>query len=126
MKLEAECIQSIGEAREEGKKESKLEVLTEVKAELQGVFNRGFWDGWKLALKKAKVPSSSDWFLRDKTPLPFPEAGLKNSNVEDEDKAEEVGGEQDNAPGLSTPAPENNVPDPSGPASVDLAHQSQN
>uniref|UniRef100_A0A2N9IK78 Uncharacterized protein n=1 Tax=Fagus sylvatica TaxID=28930 RepID=A0A2N9IK78_FAGSY len=83
MKLEAECIQSIGEAREEGKKEGKLE--------------------------KAKVPSSSDWFLRDKTPLPFPKTGLKNSNVEDdddEDEAEEVGGEQDNAPDLSTPAPE--------------------
>jgi hypothetical protein len=42
MKLEAECIQSIGEAREEGKKIGKLEVLTEVKAELQGVFNQGF------------------------------------------------------------------------------------
>jgi hypothetical protein len=34
-KLEAECIQSIGKAREEGKQE----VLGEVKAQLQGVFN---------------------------------------------------------------------------------------
>jgi nicotinate-nucleotide pyrophosphorylase len=50
--LEAECIQSIGKAQEEGKQE----VLAEVKAELQGVFNRGFRDGWKLALKKADVP----------------------------------------------------------------------
>ena len=36
--LEAECIQSIGQAREEGKlegkQEEKQEVLTEVKAEL--------------------------------------------------------------------------------------------
>ncbi len=34
-KLEAKCIQSIGKAREEGKQE----VLGEVKAQLQGVFN---------------------------------------------------------------------------------------
>jgi hypothetical protein len=50
-KLETECIQSIGEAREEGKREGKQEVMGEVKDQLQGVFNRGFRDGWKSALK---------------------------------------------------------------------------
>jgi hypothetical protein len=50
-KLETECIQSIGEAREEGKREGKQEVMGEVKEQLQGVFNRGFRDGWKSALK---------------------------------------------------------------------------
>ena len=99
-KLEAECIQSIGEAQEEGKQD----VLGEVKAQLQGVFKGGFRDGWKSALKKAEVPDSSDLFLRDHTPLPYPKANLEDSDKEDEneeddeddvDEAKEVGGEQD-------------------------------
>ena len=89
-------------------------------------------------MKKAKVPHSSKWFSRDKTPLPFPEAGLKNSDAEDddEDEIEEVGGEQGNAldpsvpvpedvPDLSAPTPEN-VPDPSTLAPVGSGHQSEN
>ena len=90
--LEVECIQSIGKDREEGKQE----VMGEMRAQLQGVFNPGFRDGWKSALRKADVPDSSDLFLRDSTPLPYPEAGLKDSNNEDEDEAEKAGGEQDN------------------------------
>jgi hypothetical protein len=43
-KLESECIQAIGEAQEDGKRK----VLTEVKAQLHSIFNRGFKDGWKL------------------------------------------------------------------------------
>ena len=92
-------------------------------------------------MKKAKVPRSSKWFAKDKTSLPFPEAGLKNSDAEDddeddEDEIEEVGGEQDNAPDPSVPVPEDvsdpsapapkDVPDPSALAPVGSAHQSEN
>jgi hypothetical protein len=83
--FEAECIQSIGKAREEGKQE----VLAKVKTKLQGVFNRGFRDGWKSALKKADVPSSWEMYLRDNTSLPYPEAGLKESDDEGEDEKED-------------------------------------
>jgi hypothetical protein len=126
--LKAECIQSIGKAREEGKQE----VMGEVKAQLQGVFNRGFRDGWKSALKKAEVPDSSDLFLRDRTPLPYPEAGLKDSDDEDEeddeddvDEAEEAGGEQDLQVVDPASAPADNPPAPSSPAPVDPAPPSE-
>ena len=66
--LKAECIKSISLAREEGiqvgKKDGQEEVLDQVKTDFQGVFNRGFRDGWKSALKKAKVLRTSKWFLR--------------------------------------------------------------
>jgi hypothetical protein len=83
----------ICKAREEGKQE----VIGEVKAQLQGVFNGGFRDGWKLALIKADVPESSDLYLRISTPLPYPEAGLKDSDDEDEeDETQKAEDEQDN------------------------------
>jgi hypothetical protein len=93
--LEAECIQSIGKTWEEGKQE----VMAGVKAQLQGVFNCGFRDGWKSALRKADVLSSTDMYVRSNTPLPYPEAGLKESDDEDEDddkdEAEEAEAEQE-------------------------------
>jgi hypothetical protein len=98
-KLETECIQSIGEAREDGKEE----VMEEVKAQFQMVYNSGFKDGWKSALNKAEVPDASDLFLRDNTPLPYPDARLKDTDdeagEEDEDEEEdrEAQGEQDNS-----------------------------
>uniref|UniRef100_A0A2N9IT59 Uncharacterized protein n=1 Tax=Fagus sylvatica TaxID=28930 RepID=A0A2N9IT59_FAGSY len=130
--LEAECIKSIGLAREEGiqvgKKAGQEEVLDQVKTDFQGVFNRGFRDGWKLALKKAKVLRTSKWFLREKTPLPYPKARLRASDAEkeddeddedDEDEAEVVGGEPNQQ--VVTPTPltgdpsANDPPAPPGP-----------
>ena len=67
-------------AREAGKQE----VMGEVRAQLQGVFNRGFRDGWKSTLKKADLPDSSDLFSRDHTFLPNPEADMKDSDDEDQ------------------------------------------
>lgn len=133
--LEAKCIRSIGEAQEEGKREGKQEgkqeVLGEVKEQLQGVFNRGFRDGWKSALKKAAVPDSLDLFLRDQTPLPYPKAGLKDSDNEedkddeddedDADESEEAGGEQDYLVADPSPAPTDDPPAPLGSAPVDPA-----
>jgi hypothetical protein len=93
--LEAECIQSIGKAQEEGKQK----VMAKVKAQLQGVFNRGFQDGWKSALRKADVHFSSNMYVRSNTPLPYLEVGLKESDNEDEDddedEAEEAKDEQE-------------------------------
>uniref|UniRef100_A0A2N9GKP3 Uncharacterized protein n=1 Tax=Fagus sylvatica TaxID=28930 RepID=A0A2N9GKP3_FAGSY len=91
--LEAECIRSIGEAREEGKRESKQEgkheVLGEVKDQIQGVYNRSFRDGWKAALRKVDTPASSDLLLRENTPLSYPDAGLRESDKEDADEEED-------------------------------------
>ncbi len=154
--LEVECVKSIGLAREEGIQEGKKvrqeEMMDQVRTDFQGVFNRGFCDGWKSTLKKAKVPPSSKWFLRDETPLPYPDAGPRNSDVEDEDDEDdedeggEVGGKQGTGPsapvtedpsslpkGVSDPsalAPTDltvsDPPAPSGPAPVDPAPPSGN
>jgi hypothetical protein len=147
-KLEAEVSElreKVDLAREEGKQAGQQELMDQVKTDFQGVFNRGFRDGWKLALKKAKVPCSLRWFLRDETPLPYPEAGLRNSDTEDEDneddedeegETEEVGVEQ--GTGSTTTVPEDpSVPvpedpsalvpeDPSAPAPIDPAPQPEN
>ena len=113
--LEAECIKSIGLAWEEGKQAGQQELMDQVRTDFQGVFNRGFRDGCKSALKKAKVPRFSRWFLKDKTPLPYPEVGLRDSDAkdeDDEDENEEVGGEQGTGP--STPVPEDPPAPPEG------------
>uniref|UniRef100_A0A2N9I9E1 Uncharacterized protein n=1 Tax=Fagus sylvatica TaxID=28930 RepID=A0A2N9I9E1_FAGSY len=68
--LEAKCVKSIGEAREEGKKEGKQEGKLEVLAE-------------------AAVSSTSELFLRDNTPIPYPDAGFKESDKEDEGEEDE-------------------------------------
>ena len=132
--LEAECVRSIGEAREdskrEGNQEGRQEVLNEVKDQLQGVYNRSFRDGWKAALKKAELPASSDLFLRENTPLPYRDAGLRESDKEDEGdeededeeiETEEVGDVRDDRVANPTPIL---IEDP--PASVDPAPQSEN
>ena len=53
------------------------------------VYNSGFRHGWKSALNKTEQPETSDLFLRADTPLPYPDAGLKNSDDEGDEEDEE-------------------------------------
>jgi hypothetical protein len=93
--LEAEYLRSLGKTLESGKKEGKQEAWGEIKDQIQGVYNRSFRDGWKAALKKVGTPASSDLLLRENTPLPYPNAGLRESNKEDEDSDDDEDEEED-------------------------------
>ena len=61
-KLESECIASIGQAREEGKEEGKAEgkalgyeaAMEEARTQFWMMYNSGFRQGWKSALKKTE------------------------------------------------------------------------
>ena len=96
-KLESECLLSIRKAHEEGMKEGmakgkelgKEGAMEEVKAQFKMVYNSGFRHGWKSALSKTEQPETSDLFLRANTPLPYPDARLKNSDDEDDEGEEE-------------------------------------
>jgi uncharacterized protein (DUF3084 family) len=125
--LESQCLHSIGEAKEEGKREGKAEgeqkVLDEVAEQLELVYNRSFRDGWKAALKEAGVSATSDLHLRERTPLPYPETDLRESDKED--AAEEVDEEEEDDVQVVGTVEANSVPtvptpidNPSAPVSL--------
>uniref|UniRef100_A0A2N9HAE8 Uncharacterized protein n=1 Tax=Fagus sylvatica TaxID=28930 RepID=A0A2N9HAE8_FAGSY len=134
-KLETECIQSIGEARRRRQERmANKKSWVKLKSNLRESSTEASEMGGNRLQSKAEVPDSSDLFLRDQTPLPYPDAGLKVLDNEDEDEeddeeedvdeAEEAGGEQDHqiAGPASTPT-ENPLP-PAGPAPVEPASPS--
>jgi hypothetical protein len=55
------------------------------------VYNSGFKHGWKSALSKTEQPETSDLFLHANTPIPYPEAGLKDfrDEADEEDNEDE-------------------------------------
>ena len=64
-------------------------------------------------MKRADISSSSEMYFRDNTPIPFPEAGLKESEDEEEDvKTEEAGTEQEAQAEDSIPPTTGNPPTP--------------
>jgi hypothetical protein len=96
-KLQSECVISISEAHREGMEEGlakgkdlgKEGALGEVATQFKMVYNSGFRHGWKSALSKTEQPEASDRYLRANSPIPYPNAGLKNSDDEANDEDDE-------------------------------------
>uniref|UniRef100_A0A2N9HFB0 Uncharacterized protein n=1 Tax=Fagus sylvatica TaxID=28930 RepID=A0A2N9HFB0_FAGSY len=97
--LQSECVLWLGNAHkvgmEEGLKKGKElgreEAMDEVTTQFKLVYNSGFRHGWKSALNKTEQPETSNLFLHTNTPLPYPDAGLKNSDDEGDEEDEEEG-----------------------------------
>uniref|UniRef100_A0A2N9ITZ0 Uncharacterized protein n=1 Tax=Fagus sylvatica TaxID=28930 RepID=A0A2N9ITZ0_FAGSY len=104
-KLESECVNRLGLAHQEGMEEGLVKgeelgllkgkelgregAMGEVTAQFKMVYNTGFRHGWKSALSKTGQPEMSELFLRTNTPLPYPNAGLRNSDDEADEEDEE-------------------------------------
>jgi hypothetical protein len=104
-KLESECVNRLGLAHQEGMEEGLVKgeelgllkgkelgregAMGEVTAQFKMVYNTGFRHGWKSALSKTGQPEMSELFLRTNTPLPYPNAGLRNSDDEGDEEDEE-------------------------------------
>ena len=107
-----------------GRAEGEQKVLDEVKDQLELVYNRSFRDGWKAALTKVETPIASDLFLRENTPLPYPETALEASDNEAEEgeggergeEGVEVLGSSEDAP---IPVPTKDLPAPTPTVPVD-------
>jgi hypothetical protein len=101
--LESECVFRLGTAHKEGMEEGLKKgkelgregAMDEVATQFKLVYNSGFRHGWKSALSKTEQPETSDLFLRTNTPLPYPDAGLKNSDDEGDEEDEEEGDEEE-------------------------------
>jgi hypothetical protein len=78
----------------------KEEAMGGVKAQFQLVYNSGFRHKWKSALNKTEQPETFELFLRTNIPLPYPEAGLKDSEdkVDEEDDEDEETEEEQGEP----------------------------
>jgi hypothetical protein len=104
-RLESECVNRLGLAHQEGMEEGLVKgeelgllkgkelgregAMGEVTAQFKMVYNTGFRHGWKSALSKTGQPEMSELFLRTNTPLPYPNAGLRNSDDEGDEEDEE-------------------------------------
>uniref|UniRef100_A0A2N9HBU1 Uncharacterized protein n=1 Tax=Fagus sylvatica TaxID=28930 RepID=A0A2N9HBU1_FAGSY len=74
---------------EEAKQAQMEAEITEIREKMRKL--DGFKHGWKSALSKTEQPETSDLFLHANTPIPYPEAGLKDfrDEADEEDNEDE-------------------------------------
>uniref|UniRef100_A0A2N9GEY9 Uncharacterized protein n=1 Tax=Fagus sylvatica TaxID=28930 RepID=A0A2N9GEY9_FAGSY len=134
--LQSECVLSLGKAHKEGMEEGlekgkelgKEGAMEEVKAQFKMVYNSGFRHGWKSALSKTEQPETSDFFLRANTPLPYPDAGLKDFDDEGDEEEEEEGeqeAEEEEGKGKGEEEEEEEKQEKDHPHGIDQFEQTQ-